>query len=145
LFPVELNSDGLAKALGYLADRTEKVFGIKCHFNNNQGSPIGEYDLALPFFRIAQEAVNNAVKHAEATQIDINLINSENRLTMTILDNGKGIPSSKKMKNGIGMYTMGFRATSIGATLKIENAKQGGTVVVCDLLSPSNRSGHEEN
>jgi nitrate/nitrite-specific signal transduction histidine kinase len=64
---------------------------------------------------------------------------------MTILDNGKGIPSSKKMKNGIGMYTMGFRATSIGATLKIENAKQGGTVVVCDLLSPNNRSDHEEN
>jgi signal transduction histidine kinase len=90
---------------------------------------IGEPDVAIHLYRIAQEAITNAVKHSNAKEIVVRLEAGTNGLTLTICDDGVGMPP--KLPGGMGLRTMAYRASVIGATFKVERLLSRGTRVTC--------------
>ena len=91
LSPVELERYGLTGALQELAGRSRKMFQIKCRFHRRKFRSVPDPALGIHLYRIAQEAITNAVKHGKAKNVDIILAQKANWLTLTIKDNGVGI------------------------------------------------------
>jgi PAS domain S-box-containing protein len=132
LAPPELERDGLPGALKQLAARTEAVYGIPVRFSVQGRLPeLGP--AATDFYRIAQEAVVNAAKHAEATKIDVELGSGPDGLTLCVTDDGSGLTSGLHLRGGMGLQIMRHRASIIGASLDIRARDGGGTVVRCAL------------
>ncbi|MBS4096152.1 MAG: PAS domain S-box protein [Sulfuricella sp.] len=132
LFPVELEANGLMAALEQLAANTQRLYGVECVFRCDEPVLVHDNVVAINLYRIAQEAVNNAVKHSRAGQIFIELANVGAQPLLTIADNGIGLDSDgTKNDNGMGMHIMHYRAKMIGAALEIrKNASQGTTLSV---------------
>jgi signal transduction histidine kinase len=84
-------------------------------------------------FRIAQEAIRNAVRHGAAKQIDVSLRKESHFLTLIVKDNGRGLPSPSERGKGLGLQIMAHRAQMIGATFAVERLSGGGTIVQCRL------------
>lgn len=132
LSPFVLESEGLVSALKELAHRAENVFRVKCQFHTAGKLTVSEA-VANHLYRIAQEAVTNAVKHGKAKRIDIRLENTNGQLFLAVKDDGVGLPEALPEKRGIGMRIMRYRADMIGGTLAAERAPAGGTLVRCTL------------
>jgi two-component system sensor kinase FixL len=93
---------------------------------------VHDHDVAAHLFRIAQEAINNAVKHGKARTIRVALSGAPDRLTLRIEDNGSGFdPGSRRRRSGMGLHLMHYRARSIGAHLEIKSNRPSGTQVLC--------------
>jgi signal transduction histidine kinase len=92
--------------------------------------------VATQLYRIAQEAVTNAVKHARARMISVELTESAGVVKVRITDDGIGIGEPTARGNGLGLRIMRYRATSIGAQFSIEALPEGGTAVGCTLREP---------
>ena len=88
---------------------------------------------ATHLYRIAQEAVNNAMKHSEARGLSIRLNEAEEWLDLTVEDDGKGIGIRRRESAGMGLHTMEYRARSMGGTLQIFPGDPTGTVVRCRI------------
>ena len=89
---------------------------------------------ASHLFRIAQESVTNAVKHGKAAHIGIRLkAGNGGRLTLTVTDDGRGLPSENSCRAGMGLGVMRYSADTIGATLDNRRRSAGGTIVECTL------------
>ena len=132
LSPVGLER-GLLSALEDLASQAEVRGELSCTFEASGSPPDLSEETATHLYRIAQEAVNNAVKHADAQHIQVMLTADEEELTLTVEDDGHGYPASSSGGKGIGMRTMRYRADLINAALTIEEAPTGGTRVRCQL------------
>ncbi|HSI64537.1 MAG TPA: PAS domain S-box protein [Candidatus Saccharimonadia bacterium] len=134
LVPVDLESGGLMHALGELVRSTEKVFRITCRFHCEREILVADSMVALQVYRIAQEAVANAIKHSKATRLEITLAESDKRVNLTIQDNGVGIPEHLPARGtGMGLLTMAHRAKLVGGLLQVARNKTGGTVVTCQV------------
>jgi two-component system sensor kinase FixL len=131
LFPVQLEADGLKVALEQLAASAGSRLKINCRSDCPQPVLVNDNIVATHLYRIAQEAVTNAVKHGKASSIVIQLRAIENRIELKIADNGIGIPASRATNGGMGLHIMNYRARTIGGSLQIERAPDGGTVVFC--------------
>jgi two-component system, chemotaxis family, CheB/CheR fusion protein len=130
LSPVDVQADGLADALRRLAGSTEDYFSISCRFEAEPDVRVANSGMATHLYRIAQEAVNNAMKHAEAQGIVIQLSVVNDHGVLRIQDNGRGLPdTSGALPSGMGMRTMRYRSNVIGGTLDIYPAEGRGTVV----------------
>ncbi len=128
------NADGnLDIALGALAKRSS-LSGTPVHFRSRQDVP-HSVDLKVRnhLFRIAQEAVQNALKHSGARRIDIELWSRTGSLTLSVVDDGHGLNADPGSGTGLGMRTMRFRASAIGGKLSIRRGTKGGNSVVCDV------------
>lgn len=138
LNPVKASPDGLELGLQRLADhvRVNEAAGPRCfcHFPKRVG--IADHKIANHLYRIAQEAVQNAIKHAGAKNISITLDRQKREVVLIVKDDGKGIPSSLK-KTGMGLDNMRTRAALMGGTLEIRRRKFGGTAVTCNVVSPA--------
>lgn len=134
LHPVEMDSNGLEAALHDLADRAGKE--VRCRFEKSGSISIPDRAAALSLFRIAQEAVVNALKHAQASEIVISLAQEDTGLFLRVSDNGMGLPEGPVRAKSMGRHIMEYRATAIGATLTLEERPGGGTQVVCSLPNP---------
>lgn len=131
LYPVEVEANGLMSALIDLAARTSEIFGVRCTFCCDKAAPVNERIAAINFYRIAQEAVNNAVKHGRAGNILITLSVVKDKIRLTIADDGMGIEPLKTLQlKGMGMHIMRYRANMVGATLDIRSATGSGTEIV---------------
>ncbi|HEY5993299.1 MAG TPA: cache domain-containing protein [Gallionellaceae bacterium] len=135
LYPVEMKESGLRAMLMRLASNTQSIYGIACDFTCD-----GEPKTLTPMtntnlFRIAQEAVHNAVKHSGAKKISIRLAATQDSLVVEISDNGRGIGSQPELdtKSGLGMRTMQYRASLLNAHLHISQPQGGGTCVTINL------------
>jgi signal transduction histidine kinase len=84
-------------------------------------------------YRIAQEAVNNALKHARARRISVRLAHEQGVLRLQIKDNGRGLPKRQSSKSGMGLEVMRHRAHVIGAALEIDSKPGKGVTVTCTL------------
>jgi PAS domain S-box-containing protein len=133
LLPVESGSKGLMSALQHLASEVEELFDIHCHFRLDQDVLIRDMDLATHLYRIAQEAVTNAIKHGQSRQIVIVLSHHRDKVLLSIQDDGVGFPGRLENKEGMGIRTMNYRANMIGGSLDIKKNPAGGTVVICTL------------
>lgn len=131
LSPVNLDSTGLGDALAELARRTTEFGHVKCVLSCPEPVLLEDSTVARHFFRIAQEAVNNALKHAGSKKIVITLSGDGEWVCLTISDNGKGLPAAKKPGRGIGLQVMKHRAGVIGADLEIESKPGKGVKVSC--------------
>ena len=134
LFPVDMARGGLAGALQRLADDTRNTTGLACQFTAGQElPPLGPTE-ALHLYRIAQEALHNAVRHAQATRIELQLEAADGRLVLTVRDDGIGMPESAPHSACLGLKTMRHRADTIGAALEAGRHPSGGTAVICSLI-----------
>ena len=136
---VKINLDGTGQQK--LATGVEQNSGSRCFCNFQKPVRIGDHNVANQLYRIAQEAVQNAVKHAAARNISITLAREHRRITLIVKDDGKGIPPVPK-KNGMGLDNMRTRAGLIGGEIEIRRRKDGGTSVTCVLLPQNKRSDH---
>ena len=132
LFPVRLESEGLPSALEELANSTRDRFKVHCRFRTRGEPTVPSSTIATHLYRIAQEAVANAVKHSQARAISIDLITRNDQLWLKVEDDGKGLRAkTPKDADGMGLHIMDYRARSIGGTLRLAPRRRGGTQVFC--------------
>ncbi len=145
LSPVRPEPDGLRAALGELAAHTRSVFAIDCRLRCPKPVPIPDSEAATHLYRIAQEAVNNALRHGRARRIGIRLDVRRGMLTLCIADNGQGIRPLSPRRKGLGMRVMQYRAGLLQGTLSVSRRPEGGTEVRCITslanLKPSGSPG----
>jgi|HubBroStandDraft_1064217.scaffolds.fasta_scaffold06694_4 PAS domain S-box-containing protein len=134
LSPLSDADSNLDAALNALAERSS-LSGTEVRFHSRQESPLGfELKVRNHLYRIAQEAVQNALKHSRASTIEIELWTRPDRVRLSILDNGLGVPTDGTLGTGIGMRTMRFRASAIGGKLLMGHRDGGGNSVVCEVI-----------
>ena len=135
LLPIELSAASLVPALQRLADQTNQLHGVACDVRCDVEVPPLDDMTVTNLYRIAQEAVTNAVRHAEprTIQIHVGLASSNEHLVLTVVDDGIGLQHPPEESSGMGLRIMKYRARLIRATLTIERATKGGTIVTCTV------------
>jgi PAS domain S-box-containing protein len=137
LFPVRLAQEGLAPALDELARAICDRFKLQCRFEGQGLVAVENSAIATHLYRIAQEAVTNAVKHSRARSVRICLRDHAGQLELRVEDNGTGFSSAaQKQSKGMGLHIMAYRARMIGGTLHLKSSRRGGTVVSCCVPRP---------
>ncbi|MGB0388690.1 MAG: response regulator [Ardenticatenaceae bacterium] len=128
LRPPELKEQGLIGALQQRLDIVEKRAGVEARLLMDDlidlPSPVEEQ-----LYRIAQEALNNALKHAQATSIRVHLRTAGDKIILEIVDNGQGFDPDTLEDRGMGLISMSERAEQLGGKLIIESAPEAGTKV----------------
>ena len=128
---------GLAAALGVLAANVEALHPVTCTFACDRRFPRLDPAVEAHLYRIAQEAVSNAVAHGRGSRIGVSLRLRDGQGSLRIRDNGVGISRGASAVAGIGLHTMDYRAHLIGARLRARRAAPHGTVVACTFpMSP---------
>ena len=130
LFAVPPGQDGLTQALENLAERVGAERGIACAFACESPVLVHNQAIASHVYRVAQEAVHNAVKHSRATRIDIKLARHAANVELRVGDNGIGLPAEHH-SSGLGLHTMEQRARLIGGRLLVQTQPTGGVEVIC--------------
>ena len=133
LDPVKVESNGLLSALEELAATVQSLDRIRCDFQSDESVRIIDHVAAVQLYRIAQEAVTNALKHSHAQRIELTLRRESDRLELMIRDDGIGIPEPLPEGVGMGLQTLRYRASLIGAKLEIQRINNGGTQVCCTV------------
>ncbi|OLN30372.1 Adenylate cyclase [Desulfovibrio sp. DV] len=134
LWPVERTPGEIGASLAELARRMARVSGVDIEYSQNLACACCCNNHLVQLFRIAQEAVANAVKHARPGCIDIALhCGPDRRLVLTVRDDGIGRQAVAASPGGLGLRIMAYRASMIQATLSIDDFAGGGTRVVCSL------------
>jgi PAS domain S-box-containing protein len=137
LHPVDLKASGLMSALEELAANVEGMFRILCTFRCPQPVLLSDNAVAVHAYRIAQEAVNNALRHGKATHITISLERAGDTIALSVDDNGIGLTPTPGKSTGMGMQIMRYRAALINATLDIGPGSRGsGTTISCRFVHP---------
>lgn len=133
--PVGLDKAGLNWALKALILNIEDRFPVSCTFSSDCPPLRGEVGTHL--YRIAQEAVNNALCHGKGDRIEIALSSKDEKGLLSVCDNGKGLAEVGGMSGGIGLRTMHYRARQIGGSLKVQPRASCGVVVTCTFPLPA--------
>lgn len=141
LTPVELDAHGLMVALEQLTSDVHRRVGIPCDFICDRPSPVENNDVATHLFRIAQESVNNAVKHAQPKSILVRLEAENGEVMLQVADDGTGMNVGDEPTEGMGLSSMHYRANAIGATLDVASNPSAGTVVTCILKQEHQHGG----
>ncbi len=133
LLPFGLEANGLIAALQSLVLTISKTYNIKCEFIHNNALLTNDNHLTLNLYRIVQEAANNAIRHGGAKHLTISLVTEEEKLFLSICDDGCGFADNTERKNkvtqGMGIKIMQYRAKQLGAKLKFLSRVEGGKEV----------------
>lgn len=138
LASLDLQKKTLAEALGDLAAHARKLFGISCQFSHQGSGPPLDSNMVTQLYKICQEALTNAIKHAKSTRVAIGLACEPRKLTLTIENNGLPFPDLRSTSTGMGLRIMNYRASLIGACLEIKAKGSHGTLVTCSLPLETN-------
>ncbi len=132
-YPVELERLGLLTALQEISSKMRQRSNICCvvesdgdPFCSNLKGPV-----AIQLFRIAQEAMHNAIKHSQAKRIVVRLASTNGHIILTVKDDGIGFNAHARTKKGMGLAIMQYRARMVDGTLDIRTTDEGGVVVTC--------------
>jgi signal transduction histidine kinase len=131
LVPIGNEADALRNGLAELAERIDSLGRVKCRFTCPEPVHLENRTASAHLYRIAQEAVNNSLKHSGATEVAVSLIQDAGELVLEIADDGRGLP--KNSRQGLGLGVMKYRAKLIGAELSLGSKRAGGVVVSCRL------------
>lgn len=134
VFPVDLDSEGLMVALQTLVEDMGAASGVRCRFECPDPVLVEDNRVAMHLYRLAQEALTNALKHGHAREVVVSLRATEEGLQLRIADDGTGMPPPSERKEGAGLRLMRYRAAAMDAIFRIENNGSRGTLVTC--LSP---------
>lgn len=131
LHAVDLDSGSLRSALEDLATRTQDLFGIRCTFDCDHPVETRDAAIAIHVYRIAQEAVTNAIKHGNAKNALITLASNRDKTVLTIQNDGKDFPQPRPRDKGMGLHVMEYRTEMINGSLDVRRGENGGTIVTC--------------
>lgn len=126
-----VSSEGLVAALGCLASETSEQGLISCFAKCSGDGAIRDQTLSTHLYRLAQEAVRNAVKHAKPKRIRIRLVLGSRSGRLSVIDDGIGISQASRPNSGMGLDLLRSRAGAIGGALRIQRIRRGGTLVSC--------------
>jgi signal transduction histidine kinase len=132
LSPIETEGEGLLTALGDLAAHFSSQFKVACRFVFEEPVLIQDAAAATHLYRIVQEAVHNAIRHGRAHNIGIQLGKAGCLVTLTIVDDGHGLPDGMPLSQGMGLRNMKYRASMLGGSLTIEPGEPGA-IVTCSF------------
>jgi len=132
LYAVPATPEGLVEALDNLAERVATDHRVACAFAGEKALLVPNQAAASHLYRIAQEAVHNALKHSRATRIDIEFTRAAAGLELRVRDNGVGFPVLPASR-GLGLRTMEQRARLMGGRLKVQPHPAGGVEVICSV------------
>lgn len=138
MMPVQLDSLGLRAALDELASSVNVAGMVSCEFENLNAITTLDNESASHLYRIAQEAVQNALKHGRSTHIAIRLLKDQTQVILEVVDNGIGIDPGvlrTPAATQAGLRNMHYRASLMGGILSVENVPKGGVRVRC-VLTP---------
>jgi signal transduction histidine kinase len=143
LCPLEPDPDALAPALRAMAKRMQEVTAVACEFRVVGDVRVPDPEAAQHLYRIAQEALSNAVRHAKPSRIAVELRASNGELTLQVENDGAGLPVALPA-DGMGLRTMAYRAQIMNGQLKVEPALGSGTRVTCrvPLAAGALATGH---
>jgi PAS domain S-box-containing protein len=135
LAPVALDTDGLGSALEVLAKSARTIFGVSTRFECSQTVSVSDPDTATHLYRIAQELISNAAKHARPTRILVNLRQDSTRLVLEVENDGIPFAAPERSDERMGLHFLRSRADAIGATLAFIPGlpPDGGTRALCVL------------
>lgn len=144
---LDVKGDDLCGVLKGLAGNVKRMFDIPCGFTLKGILPQLPPNTTVQLYKIAQEAVSNAIKHGKASQVSIHLLLDRGEtLLLTIKNDGTPFSLPENKKNRMGLRIMNYRASTIGGTLDIKPAEKSGTIVCCTLpLKNGLRSGGHAN
>ncbi len=132
--PVRPEPTGLMEALQEVTQTLEDIHHIHCEFHCPKPVRLNSHTVATHAYFIVSEAVNNALKHGQASHITIELTNgSSNHAQLTIKDDGIGFDGNRTLSRGMGLKTMQYRADVMGGKLEFRSNDPSGTVVTCLL------------
>ena len=135
LSPFQLEADGLQGSLETLASSVSDQFGIACRFECGAMPDIADIATATHLYRIAQEAISNAVRHGKAKHTTNTLAMEDDGCALRIEDDGTGLPEPQPAHPGMGLRIMQHRAAMIGGAFRIARATKG-TVATCTFSNP---------
>ncbi len=136
LLPFELESNGLTHALQTLSSTISTTYGVECKYVSDKEISITKEPLALNLYRIAQEAINNAIRHGRARHIKVLLDLKNGLLRLSIFDDGRGfneVDATNLTTSGMGIKIMRYRASQIGASLSFIPRAEGGAEVRVEM------------
>jgi signal transduction histidine kinase len=133
LSPVDRDEGGLNSALEELASTSSKLAGISCTVICPENVPVTDNIQAIHLFRIAQEALSNALKHGRAKSVVIALEVSDGACSLRVSDDGVGFNPLPGERKGMGLKIMRYRARMICGKFEIQPNSPSGTVVVCTI------------
>jgi PAS domain S-box-containing protein len=139
LCPVNLAGDGLAVALRALAGSASHGSGVVCGADCSEAVFIHDYAVATHLYRIAQEAVQNAIQYANPSQILIRLAQTGNSVLLSITDNGSGNDGEEERNFGIGLSIIKYRTRMAGGRLHVQENSSGGTIISCTFQQKRTR------
>jgi signal transduction histidine kinase len=135
LMPVESGAQGLLDALAELAASVSMLSNVACSFDYHEPVNVEDESVATNLFRISQESISNAIRHAQATQVQLRLDYVDGKVSLSIKDNGIGFDASAfsakhpGYERGAGLSIMRYRASVIHYTLAIESHVGRGTSI----------------
>jgi two-component system, LuxR family, sensor kinase FixL len=136
-YPIELEKNGLISALHDLAAREHSLFGVECEIFTDYKNLVPDLNKAAQVYRIAQEAIENAIKHGDARKITVRLAKENGHVNLTVQDDGKGIPKALPKSRGMGLQIMKYRAGMLAGSFDIKRGLRKGTVVICSFPDSS--------
>ena len=131
LSPVEIDDQGLQVALQRLCENIESA-GVACEFDCESDLSVEDNTMATQLYRIAQESLSNAMRHAKASRIRVKLRRKGNWITLSIIDDGIGFDAHEEVTRGMGLRILRHRSELIGGSLSIESSPSG-TTVTCEV------------
>jgi two-component system sensor kinase FixL len=131
LYPVEIETGGLISALQGLASSTQDLLKTSCRLKCKNAIAIRDPVTGQHLYRIAQEAITNAVRHGKPKNIRIELASAKGKTTLKVANDGRAFPRVLAKKKGLGLNIMEYRAKMIGGTLEVRRGRKGGTIVTC--------------
>jgi PAS domain S-box-containing protein len=143
IMPVQIEPEGLQTALEELATSIDLQGAVDCQFECFDSIRVLNNSVATHLYCIAQEAVNNALKHSHGDEITISLRNQGDCVVLEIRDNGIGIEAAKDQQaqpsHGMGLRTMQYRCATVSGTFRVDTRREIGTAIIC--LVPQAGSG----
>ncbi len=145
LRPFQLDRLGLTKSVEASCVRSPPHRGIRITSHVDNIDDAFSEDLRINFYRIVQESLNNIMKHAQATEAEVSIVRNEERMILSIHDNGNGFTpgnrSSKGEKSGFGLTGMAERANLLGGDFRVRSAPGQGTVMTVEIPLGGERRG----
>jgi signal transduction histidine kinase len=130
LSPIETEGEGLLTALNGLAEHFSDQFKVGCHFSFDEPVMVHDPAVATHLYRIVQEAVHNAIRHGKARSVAVHLAKTGPQVSLTITDNGRGLPADMPLNHGMGLRNMQYRASMFGGSITLD-AGNPGAVLAC--------------
>ena len=128
LMPVASDKDGLRDALTDLIAEISRLSGLNCTFDFDDPVKVADENVSTHLYRIAQEALNNAIRHAHASSIEVRLDEIDGKVSLSIADDGCGFDQARST-GGFGLSTIAHRASVIGYNLQIVSSLGKGTMI----------------